>query len=55
MKTDIYHGVGFTDDIELQSALTSYVPFYNNDRLHSSLLYVPPATFERQARRTGCQ
>ena len=55
MKSDIYHGVRFTDDVELRLALKSYVPFYNEDRLHSSLQYVPPATFEQQARRTGCQ
>jgi transposase InsO family protein len=55
MKSDIYHGVRFTHDIELHAALKSYVPFYNEDRLHSSLHYVPPATFEQQARRTGCQ
>jgi len=53
MKSDIYHGVRFTHDIELRAALRSYVPFYNEDRLHSSLQYVPPATFEQQARRTG--
>jgi putative transposase len=41
--------------VELRAALKSYVPFYNQDRLHSSLQYVPPATFEQQARRTGCQ
>ena len=55
MKSDIYHGVRFGDDAELRRALKSYVPFYNTDRLHSSLQYVPPATFEQQARRTGCQ
>jgi putative transposase len=55
MKSDIYHGLRFTHDSELRSALKSYVPFYNQDRLHSSLQYVSPATFERQARRTGCQ
>lgn len=55
MKTDIYHGLRFGCDEEIRSALKSYVPFYNHDRLHSSLHYVPPATLERQARRTGCQ
>jgi transposase InsO family protein len=55
MKADIYHGVRFADDIALRSALKGYVPFYNKARLHSSLHYVPPATFERQARPTGCQ
>jgi transposase InsO family protein len=55
MKADIYHGVRFNDDVQLRDALKSYIPFYNQDRLHSSLQYVPPATFEQQARRTGCQ
>ena len=55
MKSDIYHGVRYTEDLELRAALKSYVPFYNKDRLHSSLQYVPPATFEQQARRSGCQ
>jgi len=55
MKSDIYHGVRFTEDAEIRAALNSYVPFYNDARLHSSLQYVPPATFEQQARRTGCQ
>jgi transposase InsO family protein len=55
MKSEIYHGLRFTADIEIRTALKSYVPFYNQDRLHSSLHYVSPATFERQARKTGCQ
>ena len=55
MKTDIYHGLRYERDDEIRAALRSYVPFYNHDRLHSSLSYVPPATFEQQARRTGCQ
>ena len=55
MKSDIYHGVRFTDDAGVRNALKSYVPFYNEARLHSSLQYVPPATFEQQARLTGCQ
>jgi transposase InsO family protein len=55
MKSEIYHGLRFETDDEIQAALRSYVPFYNHDRLHSSLQYVPPATFEQQARRTGCQ
>jgi transposase InsO family protein len=55
MKADIYHGVRFSEDLEAHAALKSYVPFYNKDRLHSSLHYVPPATFERQASQTGCQ
>jgi transposase InsO family protein len=28
--------------------LRSYLPFYNRDRLHSSLNYVSPATYEQR-------
>ena len=55
MKSEIYHGLRFEHDEQIRTALKSYVPFYNHDRLHSSLHYVSPATFEQQARRTGCQ
>lgn len=55
MKSEIYHGLRFEHDEQIRAALTSYLPFYNHDRLHSSLHYVSPATFERQARRMGCQ
>ena len=55
MKSEIYHGLRFIDDDEIRHAVNSYMPFYNQDRLHSSLHYVSPATFEQQARRTGCQ
>lgn len=55
MKAEIYHGLRFANDDEIRDALEDYMPFYNQERLHSSLHYVPPATFERQARRTGCQ
>jgi transposase InsO family protein len=47
MKADIVHGLTFTEDREIESAVRAYVPFYNGTRLHSSLNYVPPATFER--------
>ena len=50
MKADVFHGCRFDDDNEVRSVLTSYLPFYNQTRLHSSLDYVSPATFERQAR-----
>jgi len=50
MKSEIYHGYRFSTDEEICNALKSYLPFYNSDRLHSSLDYVSPATFERQAR-----
>ena len=49
MKSDIVHGLIFTQDDEIESAVRGYVPFYNSTRLHSSLNYVSPATFERRA------
>ena len=42
------HGLTFTQDREIQSAVRAYIPFYNGTRLHSSLNYVPPAAYERQ-------
>ncbi len=49
MKTDIVHGLTFTEDRQIQKAVRAYIPFYNGTRLHSSLNYVPPATFEQLA------
>jgi transposase InsO family protein len=48
MKTDIVHGVRFDEDREIAAEVRNYMPFYNNTRLHSSLGYVPPATYEKQ-------
>jgi putative transposase len=48
MKTDIVHGLTFTEDHEIESAVRAYIPFYNGIRLHSSLNYVSPATYENQ-------
>lgn len=53
--TDIFHGCRFDDDQIVRAMLEDCLPFYNRARLHSSLNYVPPATFEQQVRRTGCQ
>jgi len=55
MKSEICHGVRFEEDSVIREALKRYVPFYNTDRLHSSLHYVSPATFEQQVRGAGCQ
>jgi putative transposase len=55
MKADVFHGRRFEDDEQVRLVLKDYLPFYNGARLHSSLGYVPPATFELQAQRTGCQ
>ena len=47
MKSEIYHGLHFACDQELRTALRAYMPFYNRQRLHSSLNYVSPATYEQ--------
>lgn len=49
MKSEIVHGLTFTEDREIVQAVRAYVPFYNDTRLHSSLNYVPPATYEQLA------
>lgn len=38
----------FSSDEELRQVLHSYMMFYNQQRLHSSLRYLSPATFELQ-------
>ena len=53
MKTEELYGKTFTDDQQLRQTLSSYIAFYNQQRLHSSLRYLPPAAFEmRQAEQT---
>jgi len=49
MKSDIVHGLTFNQDDEIESTVRGYIPFYNGTRLHSSLNYVSPATYERLA------
>lgn len=48
MKADVIHGNTFHEDHQLLSVLRSYIPFYNHSRMHSSLNYVSPATYENQ-------
>ena len=47
MKSEVYHGLRYQTDDHIHAVLKSYLPFYNSARLHSSLNYVPPATFEQ--------
>jgi len=47
MKSEVFHGYTFTADREVRQTLRRYLPFYNRDRLHSSLNYVSPATYEK--------
>lgn len=48
MKSDVIHGNTFSEDRQILSVLRSYIPFYNHSRMHSSLNYVSPATYENQ-------
>jgi transposase InsO family protein len=47
MKSDVYHGLRYHRDRDMRAVLKRYLPFYNGARLHSSLNYVSPATFEQ--------
>jgi transposase InsO family protein len=47
MKSEVFHGYTFTEDRQVRQTLRRYLPFYNRDRLHSSLNYVSPATYEK--------
>lgn len=48
MKADVVHGNTFNEDSQMLSVLRSYIPFYNHRRIHSSLNYVSPATYENR-------
>jgi len=48
MKNDVVHGVRFDEDHQLLDEVRHYMPFYNHKRLHSSLGYVSPATYEQR-------
>jgi putative transposase len=45
LKSDMYHRREFHSDRELYRAIKSYIDFYNNERLHSSLGYRTPREF----------
>jgi transposase InsO family protein len=47
MKAEIIHGRVFSQDSQMLATLRSYLPFYNRSRIHSSLNYVSPATYEK--------
>ncbi len=55
MKSEAIHGKRFETEEALLEVLRSYIPFYNMTRLHSSLNYVSPATYEKQLAAPGCQ
>jgi transposase InsO family protein len=49
MKADVIHGRTFDDDRSLHAVVRAYIRRYNHLRLHSSLGYVSPVTYERNA------
>jgi len=51
MKAEELYGKSFASAEELRQALLRYIAFYNQQRLHSSLRYLPPADFELQQGR----
>jgi putative transposase len=47
-KADRYHGQRFDSERELIATVKSYMPFYNTKRLHSSIGYLAPVSYEAQ-------
>ena len=48
-KTESFYQRQFRDLNEIKKEFLSYIYFYNNERLHSSLGYVSPNEFEQRA------
>jgi putative transposase len=48
MKAEGVHGRTFSDAHLLYKHVKSYMPFYNSERMHSSLGYVSPIEFEQK-------
>lgn len=53
MKCEVVHGRAFDDEKHMRREVAQYIHFYNERRLHSSLRYVAPATYEQYLSRRG--
>ena len=53
MKSEVIHATSFDHERHLYAAVGEYIRFYNERRLHSSIGYVAPATYERNLSRRG--
>ncbi len=47
LKVECVHGEHFRTRAQARQAIIEYIGYYNTERRHSSLGYVPPAQFER--------
>jgi putative transposase len=54
MKAEELYGKVFADDEQLRRTLSSYITFYNQQRLHSSLCNLPPVAFEQRQGQQAC-
>ncbi|HWL74755.1 MAG TPA: IS3 family transposase, partial [Burkholderiaceae bacterium] len=50
LKVECVHGENFKTRDEARQAILDYIGYYNTERRHSSLGYVPPSQFERRWR-----
>lgn len=46
LKTEMIYFHRFKDIVDAVAHIMDYIKFYNNDRLHSSLNYESPTTYE---------
>jgi putative transposase len=52
MKCEELYGKKFETEQQLRITLSSYIRFYNDRRLHSSLRYLPPTVYESRMQGT---
>jgi transposase InsO family protein len=50
LKVECVHGEHFRTREQARQAIIEYIGYYNAERRHSSLGYVPPVQFERRWR-----